>query len=95
MIFTGGHLGFFGIRYIGMTNIFISGFIRFSDPENIDVDNKIKILCQLELEILSKLDFHGAHFTHILSQLFSGEIANIIPGNEMNRALGHLCAHIG
>ena len=43
-------------------NIFISGFIRFFDFENIGVDTKIMILCQLELEILSKLDFHGGHF---------------------------------
>ena len=40
----------------------MSGFIRFFDPENIGVDTKIMILCQLELEILSKLDFHDGHF---------------------------------
>ena len=55
MIFAGGHLGFFRIRHLG---IFKSGLVRFFDLENIDVDTKIRILCQLELEILSKLDFH-------------------------------------
>ena len=37
----------------------MSGFFRFFDPENIGVDTKLMILCQLELDILSKLDFHG------------------------------------
>ena len=41
MIFTGRHLGFFRIR-----NIYIGGFIRFFDPENMGVDTKIMILCQ-------------------------------------------------
>ena len=43
-------------------NIFNSGFFRFFDPGTIGIYTKIVILCQLELEILSKLDFHGGHF---------------------------------
>ena len=61
MIFAGGHLAFFRTPYIGMTIIF-RGFLRFFDPENIGVDTTIMILCQLELDILSKLDFHDGHF---------------------------------
>ena len=39
------------------------------------------ILCQLELEILSKLDFHGGHFSKwpkpiVRPNFFSGTIAN-------------------
>ena len=43
-----------------MTQYFI--FIRFLDPQNIGVETKIMILCQLEVEIEHKLDFHGGHF---------------------------------
>ena len=61
-----------------MTQYFYSIF----DPENIGVDTKILILCQLELEILSKLDIHGGHFEKwsrpvFHPNFFSGNIANI------------------
>ena len=64
MIFVGGHLGFFQISYIGMTLhvFFLRGFIRLFHPENIGVDTTIMILCQLGLDVLSKLDFHDGHF---------------------------------
>ena len=40
---------------------FINDFIQFFYLENIGVDTKIMILCQLEVEILLKLDFQGGH----------------------------------
>ena len=54
-------------------NIFINDFIRYFDPEKIGVDTKIMILCQLEVEILPKLDFHGGHLaeTYIAPQSHS------------------------
>ena len=40
LIFAGGHLGLFQIRYIGMTQ-YVYAFVQFSDLENIGVDPKI------------------------------------------------------
>ena len=62
----------------------------FFDPENIGIDTKIKILCQLELEILSKLDFHGGYFEKypkpiLRPNFFSGNIANAIPRSPLNK----------
>ena len=62
MIFAGGHLGFVSSPYRNDPIFFLNDFMQFFDPENIGVDTKIKILCQLELEIFSKLDFRGDHF---------------------------------
>ena len=63
MIFNGGHLGFFRIRYEGMThNYKYKWFHSILDPENIGVDTRMLILCQLELELLFKLDFRGGYF---------------------------------
>ena len=61
MIFTGRHLGFFRIRYIRMTQYFYNWFNSIFYRENIGIDTKIVILCQLEVEILPKLNFHGGH----------------------------------
>ena len=61
------------------------------------------ILCQLELDILSKLDFYGGnfekwpkpHMTHIIS----GNIANIIPRSPLNKMVplmeGSVCVCVG
>ena len=64
--------------------------MQFFDPENTGVDTKIKILCQLELEILCKLHFHGGHFEKcpkpiLRPNFFSGNIANAIPRSPLNR----------
>ena len=37
--------------------MFFSGFIRFTDPQNVCVDTKIITLCKFELDIFLKLDF--------------------------------------
>ena len=52
------------------TEYFYKWFLRFADPENIGVDAKIVILYQLELEIMSKLNFQGGHFFKILGLSF-------------------------
>ena len=36
----------------------LSDLTRFVDPENISVDTRIRILCQLELAILARLHFN-------------------------------------
>ena len=40
----------------------MSGYIRFFDHENMGVDTNIMILCKLELDMLSKLDFRCGNF---------------------------------
>ena len=35
----------------------LSDFTRFVDPENVSVDARVVILCQLELNILARLNF--------------------------------------
>ena len=75
MIYPGRHLGFFRICHIGMTQYFYKWFRSIFYPENIGVDTKIMILCQLEEEILPKLDFHGGYLkkmaeTHIAHQCY-------------------------
>ena len=59
-------------------------YYSFVDLENIGVDTKILILCQLELEILFKLDFNGGPFEKwpkaiLRPNFFSGNITHIIP----------------
>ena len=34
-------------------------------------------------------------FINIVSDVSAGYAEYVLAGNEMNRALGHLCAHIG
>ena len=71
-------------------------YYPFFDLENIGVDTKIMILCQLELEILFKLDFNGGPFEKwpksILRPNFcSGNITHIIPRSSHFRVfLGFL-----
>ena len=60
MIFTGRHLGFSEFAIYERPNIFINDFIQFFYLENIGVDTKSMLLCQLEVEILPKLDFQAA-----------------------------------
>ena len=62
MIFAVGHLVLFQIRHIGMIYFLKNGFNQLFDPENKGVTTNIMILRQLELNILSKLDFRGGHF---------------------------------
>ena len=61
MIFTASIWDFFEFAIKEWHNIFISGFTRYFDPENISVDTNIGILRLLELELF-KLDFRGGHF---------------------------------
>ena len=58
--------------------------VAFFDTENIDEVTEIMILCQLELDRLSKLDFYGGYFKKLIKPIFrhnccSGNIANITP----------------
>ena len=74
--------------------------MQLFDPENIGVDTKIKILCQLELEILSNLDFHVKHFEKcskpiLRPSLFSVNIANIIPGSPLNKMVPRMVSSGG
>ena len=50
------------IAFVRNVKIPIIGYIRFLDCVNMGADSEIMILCPLELEMLSKLDFHGDPF---------------------------------
>ena len=62
IIFAGSHLGFFRIRNIGMTQCLYKWFHSILWPKKHGVDTKNMILCKLELETLSTLDFRCGNF---------------------------------